>query len=1137
MGVHYFYTWVTRRYPLFKKSYDPEAIPGVDNFFLDLNGVLYRCARDDKALYRDMLKGKSMDEIFASIFNYINFLVNHMRPKKRLFIAIDGVAPRAKMNNQRQRRYHSAKSNKSLNEFLTEQLDTDPGVMAFKNNSISPGTEFMMELIDKIKFFVQRKIHEDDQWKNIDVIVSGGDVPGEGEHKIMDWLRGWKQSKDFNINESHCIYSMDADLIFLSLSMHLPKMMILRETMTYSKNHVNSATKRSTEEQQLEILFINLLREYMELEYKKDADKYTHEFDIERIIDDFILIAFFIGNDFLHQLYCMSTKKGNFDEIIEIFKSTLPTLGGYLSHHGEITWPNFAEFLKKIIKLENKMIESTLELMKDYLSETKQNKQSLFVDEEEADQYDEPADEDEEEYAAIKKKHKKSEFEEDDDPDDSNNVDDLTKQYEESPSNETFANPDETFFDKRNESPSMKKDETDLKILDKNYELEYQLYYKKIKTEVEFISDIVAGLKSNNHAEIAAKKLKFYIKFFNIKSMDDLDKICFDYIKGLQFVMYYYFHGCPSWTWYYPYFMSPFLSDLITVVAANANKIKNIFEEAEPYKPFDQLAYILPRASLGLLPKIYEEKLLGDERTARYYPKQLTDFEPFDGIHDYQWIAKLELFNDKEMKEVLENIDLDSLAIEELRRNCRGTEEIYSYDREAKYIKVKSLVSGLPDFEEKIKIKKMNLKNMYPFDPKLVDYESVSKVDIDCGFPSLRFIKGVEATLQEVNKKAKYKRLILKLQPDLVNPERQYGGYKGYVFYDYPFKKIGYINTAVEAGGFYPMGNLNSREVEDIIEEKRLSPSRPYDVYRTVANECTKNLYHEKGIDFIAKGDRETFYELEKRKSAWRTALDPSGKIIYEFDYVRDLYPHGLLMPFNLEESDKLVKQFHYPTKESELFAYGTDCVSLYNGDLFTISKKPPTDTSVFGNVYKPNHNQSKEVFNGSELLEEDWRLINESVLKELGLEYNQAFVLYHLIDSCIIRTDASKTSSLILGQLFDIGLRFVKFIGQPESRFMVVTDLVKMLRARQGSDTALPVKKGGDYIYYDLYISPKGLSVVKEFFAKFPEIVNFMKDVAKKSDYRLDKLTSKTSLKKTVIHDVDCLLTLDKEDISFSYY
>lgn len=77
------------------------------------------------------------------------------------------MAPKAKMNNQRQRRYHSTRSNKSLNEFLTDELNTSPGVISFKNNSISPGTEFMMELIDKIKYFIKRKIYEDDNWKNV----------------------------------------------------------------------------------------------------------------------------------------------------------------------------------------------------------------------------------------------------------------------------------------------------------------------------------------------------------------------------------------------------------------------------------------------------------------------------------------------------------------------------------------------------------------------------------------------------------------------------------------------------------------------------------------------------------------------------------------------------------------------------------------------------------------------------------------------------------------------------------------------------------------------------------------------------------------------------------------------------------
>jgi 5'-3' exonuclease len=58
MGVHYFYTWVTRRYPLFKKLYDPEVVPVFDNFFIDLNGVLYNAYRDEGDLFRDILDSK-----------------------------------------------------------------------------------------------------------------------------------------------------------------------------------------------------------------------------------------------------------------------------------------------------------------------------------------------------------------------------------------------------------------------------------------------------------------------------------------------------------------------------------------------------------------------------------------------------------------------------------------------------------------------------------------------------------------------------------------------------------------------------------------------------------------------------------------------------------------------------------------------------------------------------------------------------------------------------------------------------------------------------------------------------------------------------------------------------------------------
>lgn len=72
--------------------------------------------------------------------------------------------------------------------------------------------------------------------------------------------------------------------------------------------------------------------------------------------------------------------------------------------------------------------------------------------------------------------------------------------------------------------------------------------------------------------------------------MEELRSISEDYLKGIQFVMYYYFRGCPSWTWFYPYFMSPMLSDLIItldIVLRENPDLDFSFELGQPFQPFE----------------------------------------------------------------------------------------------------------------------------------------------------------------------------------------------------------------------------------------------------------------------------------------------------------------------------------------------------------------------------------------------------------------------------------------------------------------------------------------------------------------------------------------------------------------------
>ena len=102
-----------------------------------MNGIIHNCTHSDSDSPTFRM---TEDKMFIAIFNYIEHLFGKIKPKQLFFMAIDGVAPRAKMNQQRARRFRTAlDAEKAKEKAIREGVDM-PKEEAFDSNCITPGS-------------------------------------------------------------------------------------------------------------------------------------------------------------------------------------------------------------------------------------------------------------------------------------------------------------------------------------------------------------------------------------------------------------------------------------------------------------------------------------------------------------------------------------------------------------------------------------------------------------------------------------------------------------------------------------------------------------------------------------------------------------------------------------------------------------------------------------------------------------------------------------------------------------------------------------------------------------------------------------------------------------------------------------
>lgn len=321
MGIPSYYSYLIKNHPEILESFST-----ADHFYLDGNSIIYDIVNRFSFKF-----GQTMSEnetaiiqlVIQKIEEYIAFIL----PQKSTTITFDGVAPFAKLNQQRERRFKSYYQNKMKKRIIKNKYN----VFDFWDTAkITPGTPFMKTLTKMMKS------HFDGRNYNIFAC----DVPGEGEHKLFELMR----TSQFDINDKHVIYGLDSDLIMLSM-LHLdiaPNIFLYRETPEYVKN-INPLL----DESQTYILNVNLL-----------SDIITKE--MNGPITDYVFISFLMGNDFMPHFPSLNIRTGGIDKIISAYRSNPKKMISIDREKNEIFfhWDHFRSFLSILCQKEEEYIKT-----------------------------------------------------------------------------------------------------------------------------------------------------------------------------------------------------------------------------------------------------------------------------------------------------------------------------------------------------------------------------------------------------------------------------------------------------------------------------------------------------------------------------------------------------------------------------------------------------------------------------------------------------------------------------------------------------------------------------------------------------------------------------------------------------------
>ncbi|KAI0225235.1 5'-3' exoribonuclease 2, partial [Massospora cicadina] len=618
MGVPAFFMWLSNRYPKIISRVE-EELPH------DVNGITVQpdISAPNPNGFEDKPAPETEEDMMLEIYSYLDRIICMIRPRKLLYLAIDGVAPRAKMNQQRSRRFRAGQESrfkKRVEEEEHARLAELGGVPVpetkprFDSNCITPAECYPV----------------------------GCQRPRRGGAQDHGLHPPDENSPGHDPNTQHVLYGLDADLIMLSLATHEPRFKVLREEVNFRNSKGSGCSKcgirghhardcRKTEAEVFAIraasaqpsqkpfvfLHVDVLREYLEVEL--EVPRLNFPYCLENAIDDWIFLIFFVGNDFLPHLPFLEIREDAISKLIAMWKSSLNEMGGFITKDGEVNFERFKTILAQLAKMEDRVFRTRAQ------NEPHPPRQIAGPEPEPSDTQ-----------PGQKRK--------------------LT---EDKPS--------------AAKSRAVKRSKKDCNGLDpahfRFHEDELEIYFGQPGYEE-----------------------RYYVSKFNAKP-DDMEfrkKVAKSYIEGLTWVLRYYYQGCCSWGWFYPYHYPPFASDFLRV-----DNFEFEFELGAPLRPFEQLMGVLPVDSKQHLPEPLH--FLMEDRES-----PIIDFYPLEFTLDLNGANKLwkalALLPFIELDRLLRAVELiyPKLTPDEHRRNSFGHDIIYIKNTNPFQAQVQPLYDGKP---------------------------------------------------------------------------------------------------------------------------------------------------------------------------------------------------------------------------------------------------------------------------------------------------------------------------------------------------------------------------------------------------------------------------------------------------------